>query len=106
MTTTALWVTVGLATLICLAWKIAGAYLPRRWLESERVKQNTALLTVALLAGLTAIQTMADGSVWRIDARLPALALAALLLWRKVSFIIVVLAAALLAAGLRWLGWG
>jgi hypothetical protein len=41
-----------------------------------------------------------------IDARLPALAVAAFLLWRRAPFLVVVIAGAAVAAVLRALGWG
>ena len=63
------------------------------------------LLTVALLAALVATQTIGHGVGVTVDARLPALAVAALLLALRAPFIVVVVAAALVAALLRLLGW-
>jgi hypothetical protein len=56
-----------------------------------------------MLAGLVGIQTFAstDGIVF--DARVPALAVAALLFYLRVPFIVVVIAAALIASLLKLL---
>ena len=60
-----------------------------------------ALLAVPLLAALIVVQTVGDGERLVADARLPALAVAALLVWRRAPFLVVVIAAAAVAAGLR-----
>ena len=66
-----------------------------------RVQRVLGLLAVPLLAALVATQTVANGTELTLDARLPALAVAAVLVWRRASFLVVVLAAAAVAAGLR-----
>ncbi|MEV7758680.1 AzlD domain-containing protein [Microbacterium sp. NPDC089180] len=100
-----LWTAVLLASILCLALKGVGYLLPARWLESPRPARITDLLTVALLAALVAVQTIAAGSSLAIDARLPAVGVAAVLLWARAPFLVVVAAAALTAALLRWWGW-
>ncbi|MEA2304994.1 MAG: hypothetical protein QOH43_2274 [Solirubrobacteraceae bacterium] len=60
-----------------------------------------ALLAVPLLAALVVVQTLADGERLVLDARVPALIVAALCVWRRAPFLITVLAAAATAAGLR-----
>ncbi len=62
------------------------------------------LVAVPLLAALILVQTLADGHRLVIDARLPALGVAAILAWRRAPFLVVVLAAAATAAGLRAVG--
>ena len=47
------------------------------------------------------MQTLGDGQRLEIDARVPALAVAAVLVWRRAPFLVVVLAAAATAALLR-----
>jgi branched-subunit amino acid transport protein len=59
------------------------------------------LIAVPVLAGLIAVQTFASGSHLVLDARVPALAVAAILVWRRAPFLVVVLAAAGTAALLR-----
>ena len=68
---------------------------------SPRVDQVLALLSVPLLAALVAVQTLDGGERIVIDARVPALAVAGVLVWRRAPFLVVVLAAAATAALLR-----
>jgi branched-subunit amino acid transport protein len=62
-----------------------------------------ALAPIPLLAGLVAVQTLDGGQRLVVDPRVPALAVAALLVWRRAPFLVVVLAAAATAALLRGL---
>ena len=66
-----------------------------------RVRRTLDLVAVPLLAALILTQTVGDGHRLVIDARLPALAVAAALAWRRAPFLVVVLAAAGTAALLR-----
>lgn len=65
------------------------------------VRRALDLVAVPLLAALVLVQTLGDGRRVVLDARLPALAVAALLVWRRAPFLVVVLAAAATAALLR-----
>jgi branched-subunit amino acid transport protein len=60
-----------------------------------------ALLSIPLLAALVLVQTLDGGERLVADARLPALGVAAVLVWRRAPFLMVVLAAAATAAALR-----
>jgi branched-subunit amino acid transport protein len=62
------------------------------------------LVPVPLLAALILVQTLGDGHRLVIDARVPAIGVAAVLVWRRAPFLVVVLAAAGAAALLRALG--
>ena len=62
------------------------------------------LVAVPLLAALILTQTLGSGHRLVLDARLPALAVAGLLVWRRAPFLVVVLAAAATAAVLRAVG--
>lgn len=55
------WSAVLAASAACFALKLAGHLLPERLLSGERVSRVAALLTVALLAALVAVQTLGDG---------------------------------------------
>ncbi|MBS0025541.1 AzlD domain-containing protein [Microbacterium paraoxydans] len=99
-----LWSAVLLAALICLALKAAGYLVPPKVLEAPRPARISDLLTVALLAALVAVQTLGDGQAVTVDARVPALLVAGGLLWLRQSFLVVVVAAALVAALLRLFG--
>ena len=59
------------------------------------------LAPVPLLAALILTQTVATAGAYAVDARLPALGVAGLLVWRRAPFLVVVLAAAATAALLR-----
>ncbi|HPF81994.1 AzlD domain-containing protein [Nostocoides australiense] len=100
------WVTVLAACALAFLLKLSGYFVPARLMEGPRTSRISALLPAALLAGLIVTQTVA-GSGGRIvlDARLAAVAVAAILLWRKANFLVVVGAAAATAALLRLSGW-
>ena len=98
------WVALVVASAVCFALKLAGHLVPEHWLAQPRVARTAALVTVALLSALVAVQTATTGRSIVIDARLPALLVAAVALALRAPFIVVVLLAALTAAGLRALG--
>ncbi|MFG6401826.1 MULTISPECIES: AzlD domain-containing protein [unclassified Microbacterium] len=100
-----LWNAVLLASVLCLAVKAVGYAVPGHWLEAPRPARIADLLTVALLAALVAVQALGVGQAIVVDARLPALLVAAGLLALRAPFLVVVTAAALVAALLRLWGW-
>lgn len=97
-----LWLWIVLAALVAWGTKMLGYLLPARWLHSPRMARMAGALTVALLAALTALNTMADGQRVVADARLAALAAAALALWARLPFLAVVVLGAVAAAAARW----
>ena len=101
-----LWVTVAAASAVVAGLKLAGHLVPERVLADPRVARTAALVTVALLSALVAVQTATSGRSLVLDARLPALAVAALALVLRAPFIVVIVLAALTAALLRLAGWG
>jgi branched-subunit amino acid transport protein len=66
-----------------------------------RVRQTLDLVAVPLLAALIVVQTLGDGRKLVLDASAPALAVAGVLVWRRAPFLVVVLAAAVVAALVR-----
>lgn len=96
------WHVILLATAATLALKLAGHLVPASFLERERPARIADLLTVALLAALIAVQTLAVGQTLVVDARVPALVVAAALYAVRTPFIIVVAVAAAVAAGIRF----
>jgi branched chain amino acid efflux pump len=98
------WTGVLLACLAVFAIKLAGHLAPQRLLERPDVMRAAGLLTAGLLAALVAVQAVASTDHLQLDARLPALAVAALALWRRAPFIVVVALAAVTAAALRAMG--
>lgn len=99
------WHVILIASIAVLALKLVGYAVPPSVLERPTPARVANLLTVALLAALTATQTLERAGDIVLDARLPAIVLAAALFALRVPFIVVVLAAALCAALVRALGW-
>lgn len=98
------WPLVLVASLGCYAFKAGGAFVPRALLDRPLVTRLTALLPVALILALVAVNTFSTGRELVVDARAAGLAIAALLVWRRAPFLVVVIGAAAVAAGLRALG--
>lgn len=99
-----LWTAIALASVICLALKAIGYLIPPRWFEAPAPSRIVDLLTVALLSALVAVQTLGAGQDIVVDARVPAVLVAAGLLALRAPFLVVVVAAAAVAALLRL--WG
>ena len=83
------------------AFKAAGPLLLGDREPSPRVARVLALLAVPLLAALIVVQTLGPGERIVIDARVPALGAAAICVWRGAPFLVTVVVAAVVAAGLR-----
>lgn len=66
------------------------------WLE-----RTSTALPAALLAALVVTSTFTAGTAWTVDARAVGLLAAALALWRRLPFVVVVLIAAGTTAGWR-----
>lgn len=89
----------------CFGWKILGLSVPAGVLERPWVRRVAALLPVALLAALTAVQTLTTGSgQLTVDARLAGLAAAGVALLLRAPFLVVVGAAVAVTALLRLTG--
>jgi hypothetical protein len=99
-----LWNALLLASIVCVALKTVGYLVPPRWFDAPRPSRTIDLLTVALLAALVVVQTLGAGQAIVLDARVPAIVIAAGLLLVRAPFLVVVVAAALVAAGLRAVG--
>jgi branched-subunit amino acid transport protein len=78
--------------------------VPPSVLGRPRVRRIAALLPVALLAALVAVQTFGSGQALVVDARLPGVAAAAIALVLRAPFLVVVVVAGVVAAGLRYTG--
>lgn len=102
------WTWVAIAAAGAAMWliKSVGHRVPEQALDHPRLVRIAGLVTISLLLALAALQTFVTGRSLVLDARLVAIAVAGVLLWRRVPFVLVVAAAAVTAAGLRALGWG
>lgn len=96
------WQIIILASIAVLAIKLVGYLVPPSLIEKPTPARIANLLTVALLSALIIVQTLGNGQSIVLDARVPALIVAAGLFALRVPFILVVAAAALVAAGLRF----
>lgn len=108
---------VGPAAFLALIWPrlragrtergvgLAGLTVPQRVLARPRVRRFAELVPVALLAALTAVQTLSAGQSLSVDpARLAGLGAAVLTLLLRAPFPVVIVVAAGTAAALRALG--
>lgn len=99
-----LWQIVLLSACGVFAVKVIGFLLPATLLSRPTPTRIANLLTVAMLAALVAVQTLAVGDAIVLDARIPAVLVAIGLFALRVPFIVVVLIAGLVAALLRNFG--
>ncbi|MFP5316263.1 MAG: AzlD domain-containing protein [Actinomycetes bacterium] len=99
-----LWIWILAACAISYLTKLAGYLVPARLMEDPRMTRVAGTLTIGLLASLTAVNTFSSGQSLALDARLAALAAAAVALWLRAPFLVVVLAGAGAAAVARLLG--
>lgn len=99
-----LWGWILVACAVGFLTKLLGYLVPKKWLTNPRVARVAGTLTIGLLASLTIANTVASGQTLAVDARLGALAAAAVALWLKAPFLVVVIVGAAAAAGLRLLG--
>ena len=99
--TTDVWIAIAVLTVVCFAIKavgpvaLGGRDLPR---AAERL---IVLLPAALLSALVVVQTFASGRELVLDARAAGVAAALVAVALRASVLVVLLVAALTAAGLR-----
>jgi branched-subunit amino acid transport protein len=96
-----LWVGILIASAAVYSWKLLGFLVPSSVLKHPTISRIANLLTVALLAALLGVQGLTAGGQIEFDARIPALGVAAILLYLRAPFVVMVAAAALVAALLR-----
>ena len=99
-----LWIAILAGAAVTYLTKLSGYAVPARWLNNPRMTRVAGALTVALVSALTVMNTFAAGTALVIDARLAALAVAALALWARLPFLLVVVLGAAAAGAVRW--WG
>jgi branched-subunit amino acid transport protein len=86
----------------CYALKLAGYYVPEPWLAGPGWRRFVKRLPVALLSALVVVEGLAQGRHLDINRpRLAGVAAAAVLVWRRAPFPMVVLAAAVVAVLFR-----
>lgn len=97
-------VTVLIASAAVYSWKLLGYLIPEKRI-TPAMRAFAERVTVSLLAALVVIQGFTTTGEIVFDARVPALITAALLLWFRAPYIVVVIAGALVAAVFRMLGF-
>jgi hypothetical protein len=100
-----LWIWLLIACALAYAWKLMGYFVPARLHKDPRMSRVAGTMTIGLLASLTVVNTVASGQSLAADARLGALAAAAIALALRAPFLLVVVLGAGTAAVLRMLGW-
>lgn len=98
---TDLWWAVIAVAVGCYALKLLGLSVPERVLEHPVTVRAAAFIPVGLLAALVVVQGFTDGARVVVDARVVGLGVAAFLLWRKVPFLPMLIAAAASTALVR-----
>ena len=102
---TGIWIAVLATSAGCYALKLAGLTVPQRVLTNPRVRRFAELVPVALLAALSAVQSLTSGHAFVLDpARLAGLGAAIVALLARAPFLVVIVAAAGTAAALRAAG--
>ncbi|MFG1906227.1 AzlD domain-containing protein [Kribbella sp. NPDC048928] len=97
---------VGIAVLAVgtFSMRFAGPALRSRFEVPERAQQLLAAAAIVLLSALVATSALTEGHGPAGIARPAGVLVGGVLAWRKVPFVLVVVAAAATAAGLRLLG--
>ena len=93
-----LWIAVLGTSAIAFALKYSGHSVPEKWLSHPRIQSINALIPIALLSALVAVQTFTEKSQLMIDQRLLGLSVAIVALLLKAPFPVVVLSAAVSSA--------
>lgn len=101
-----IWAAVIVSAIGCYALKWLGLSVPASVLDRDWVRATAVALPVALLAALTAVQTVTDGQSLVVDARLAGVAAGVVALVLRAPFLVVVAVAATTAALLRAAGVG
>ncbi|MFF4603451.1 AzlD domain-containing protein [Streptomyces sp. NPDC001339] len=97
------WSWILAATAACFALKLAGLLVPENVLRHPAIARTAGAVPIALLAALIATQTLIDQQQIALDARAAGIAVAAVAVWRRAPFLVVVVSAAATTALLRWL---
>jgi branched-subunit amino acid transport protein len=96
------WIAVVATGLGCYALKLAGLVVPQRVLADPRIRRFSELVPVALLTALIAVQALAHGRALELNLpRLAGMAAAVVALLLRAPFLVVLVAAAVVTAGLR-----
>ena len=90
----AFWIATIGTSVIAFLLKYSGHSIPQHWLEHPKLQRINALIPVALLSALVAVQTFTEKNKLMIDHRLLGLSVAIVALFLKAPFPVVVISAA------------
>jgi branched-subunit amino acid transport protein len=96
-----IWTAVIAASVGCYLLKLAGLSLPESVLDRPDVHRVAALLPVALLAALVAVETFATDAGLGVDLKLAGITAAVFALLLRAPFLVVIVVAAATTAALR-----
>ena len=98
------WIATIGTSVIAFALKYSGHSVPERWLSHPKIQRINALIPIALLSALVAVQSFSEKSRLMIDQRLAGLCVAVIALMLKAPFPIVVISSAISSAAFyNWL---
>lgn len=101
---TELWGWLLAACAVAYLTKLSGYLVPQTWLDQPWVHTVSTGMTAGLLSSLVVVNTVVTGQALVLDARVAALGAAAVALWLRAPYIVVVLVGALAAALVRLAG--
>ena len=96
-----LWWWLVIASVLCFVIKFVGYTVPSSLMDNPRIAYKSGIVTIGLLAALTAANTFASGEKVVFDARIGGLIAAAIALKLKAPFILVVIIGAVATGLLR-----
>ncbi len=99
-----MWGWILVASAIAYLTKLSGSLVPRSLLDQPLVSILSASVTVGLLTSLVVVTTFVSGTAVVLDARVASLIVAAIALWFRAPFLLVVVLGAVAAAVARSLG--
>lgn len=98
------WIATIGTSVIAFALKYSGHSVPEKWLSHPKIQRINALIPIALLSALVAVQSFSEKSALMIDQRMFGLCVAIAALMIKAPFPLVVVSAAISSAAVyNWL---
>ncbi|MFM2480896.1 AzlD domain-containing protein [Celerinatantimonas sp. YJH-8] len=85
-------------------FRLAGPLLGNRFQFSEPMQHMTTRFSTVLLFTVAVLATFYDGKLYAGHAHVIGVMVSAVLAYKRLPFLVVVLSAALVTAGLRWIG--
>ena len=86
-----MWAVLILTSVLALATKLAGHYIPGRWLSNPRLQRINALIPIALLSALVVAESVTNKTKLVIDHRLAGVAVDAIVIALLLLFLVPVI---------------